>query len=578
MSPLYVITANLKRQENMFKNEKENEIQIKQILNIIKIASLSFPAIAFLQYFFVNHNDLQFFLKSGLLLVTVLTVILIIFTLWILLKSKVKDSFPFKKWIDPAISLSIAFLSVMLTGSYESSYKFLFLLVIISSSIECSIPASMSVSGLSAAIILMIDLLCAPKAAVNVYFESDIVLACVFLIISWTIGYYVDLRKKHIESLKELANIDGLTGLYNHRYFYDYFEEAIESSKKNGSELSLLFVDIDDFKFYNDFHGHQIGDGALKVIATIMKDNVPDNAFVARYGGEEFTVLLPDSGEAASIEVAEKMRKAIQEYPFYGQENLPSGNLTISVGVSTYPTKAKTDAELLKRADEACYRAKFLYKNRVESYHSILEDLQKNMVEIDNETIASIKTLIAVINAKDKYTYGHVERVVFYCTLFAEKLGLADADKKTLIYSAYLHDVGKINIPEEILMKTEKLTKEEWEVLKNHPQKAVEIIENISALKDLAPIILQHHERYDGAGYPNGLQGESIEYLARVLIVADCFDAMTSIRPYQPRKTYNQAIRELIKCSGTQFDPDVVNDFINTIHVSKQFKKREVMN
>jgi diguanylate cyclase (GGDEF)-like protein/putative nucleotidyltransferase with HDIG domain len=334
-------------------------------------------------------------------------------------------------------------------------------------------------------------------------------------------------------------------------------------------ELSLLFVDIDDFKFYNDFLGHQMGDEVLRIIAGIMKKTVLDNALVFRYGGEEFTVLLPNVGETVAVKEAEKLRNAVQEYPFAGQESLPNGNLTISVGVSTFPTKAKTDAELLKRADEACYRAKFLYKNRVEAYHSILEDLQSNMIEIDNETIASIKTLIAVINAKDKYTYGHVERVVFYCTLLAEKLGLNDKDKKNLIYSAYLHDVGKINIPEEILMKTDPLTKEEWEIMKNHPQKAVEIIENINSLKDMVPIVLQHHERYDGTGYPNGLKGEEINYLARMLTIVDSFDAMTSIRPYQPRKSSNQAIRELIKCSGTQFDSEIVSDFINAIHINK---------
>jgi diguanylate cyclase (GGDEF)-like protein len=554
---------------NMLDNDKENQTQINQILNIIKIASLAFPAVAFLQYFSVNHSNLQFFLQSGLLVASVLSAILIIYILWIVLQSKISDKLPIKKWIDSIISLSTAFLAVMLTGSYQSDYKFLFLLVITSSSIECSIKESMSIAGLSAVTIWGIDLFCAPKAAVNTFFESDIVLACVFLIISWTISYYVNLRKKHIEALKNLANIDGLTGLYNHRYFYDYYSKQIELSKNNGTELSLLFIDIDDFKFYNDFHGHQMGDEVLRVIARLMKETIQGNAFIARYGGEEFTVLLPDTGEDLAIEKAEKLRKAVQEYPFAGQENLPSGNLTISVGVSTFPSKAKSDAELLKRADEACYRAKFLYKNRVEAYHSILEDLQNNMFDIDNETIASIKTLIAVINAKDKYTYGHVERVVFYCTLFAEKMGLNDRDKKNLIYAAYLHDVGKINIPEEILIKTEPLTEEEWKIMKNHPQKAVEIIQNIGSLKDIGPLILQHHERFDGTGYPNNLKADEINYLARILTVVDSFDAMTSIRPYQTRKSYNQAIRELIRCRGTQFDPDVVNDFINAIHVSK---------
>jgi diguanylate cyclase (GGDEF)-like protein/putative nucleotidyltransferase with HDIG domain len=457
----------------------------------------------------------------------------------------------------------------MLTGSYASDYKFLFLFVIISSGIECSRRAGLAVAGLAAAIVLSIDLIFAPQAPVNTHFESDIVLICVFMIISWTIGYYVDLRKKHIANLNELANIDGLTGLYNHRYFYDCFSILFEQSRNDGTELSLLFIDIDDFKFYNDFHGHQTGDEALRIIAGIMKDALRDNGIAARYGGEEFTILLPNTGEATAVELAEKLRKEVQEYNFPGQDTLPSGNLTISVGISTYPTKAKTEAELVKRADEACYRAKFLYKNRVEAYHSILDDLQSNMVEIDSETTASIKTLIAVINARDKYTYGHVERVVFYCTLMAEKLGLNDKDKKNLIYSAYLHDVGKINIPEDILMKTEPLTEEEWEIMKNHPQKAAEIIENIKSLKDMVPIILQHHERYDGSGYPVHLKGDEINYFARVLAVADSFDAMTSIRPYQPRKSYNQAIRELMRCGGTQFDPDIVSDFINCIHLNK---------
>jgi diguanylate cyclase (GGDEF)-like protein/putative nucleotidyltransferase with HDIG domain len=549
----------------MENNQKES--QINQLLNIIKVASVSFPAIAFLQYILNKTAGYIYFLDYGVLFIAILSFILLFFLVWTILQSRVKSTT--KKWIDLAISLSIALLSVMLTGAYESNYKFLFLLVIVSSGIECSRKESMTVSGLSAAIILGIDLIFAPKTAVNSYFESDIILACFFLIISWTLGYYVDLSKKQIEKLNEIANLDGLTGLYNHRHFYEHFATEIELSKKDGSELSLLFIDIDDFKFYNDFHGHQMGDEVLREIAEIMKRIVPENAFAARYGGEEFIILLTGTGERQAVEEAEKLRKAVQEHRFTGEENQPGGSITISVGVSTFPTNAKTGAELVKKADEACYRAKFLYKNRVEAYRSILEDLQTNMDDIDNETIASTKTLIAVINAKDKYTYGHVERVVFYCTLLAEKLGLSDTDKKSLICAAYLHDVGKINIPEEILMKTGPLNDEEWQIMKNHPQKAVEIIENISSLKYLSPIILQHHERYDGKGYPNGLKGEEINYLARLLTVADSFDAMTSIRPYKPRKSYHQAIRELIKCSGTQFDPEIVEDFINAIHTEK---------
>lgn len=548
----------------MLNNDKEKETQINQILNLVKISSLSFPAIAFMQYF-SNHfnNNTMFFYKYGFLFITIFSIMLFVFLLWTILQIKVSESI--NKWIDPIIALAIAFLSVMLTGAYESSYKYLFLFVIIYSSIECDIKASMTISGLSAAIILIIDLVFAPKKAVNTYFESDIVLACAFLIIAWTIGYYVNLRKKHIEQLNNLASIDGLTGLYNHRFFYENLSKQIEISKNDNTDLSLLFIDIDNFKYYNDMYGHLQGDEILRTIAVIMNQTISKDAFITRYGGEEFAILLPKTIEIEAVKQAEKLRNAIQEYEFSGQENLPGGNLTISIGVSTFPSKAKTEDELLKRSDEACYRAKFLSKNRVEAYYSILEELQNKVSDIDHETIASIKTLIAVINAKDKYTYGHVERVVFYCTLLAEKMSLNDKDKENLIYSAYLHDIGKINIPEEILIKTDPLTNEEWEILKRHPQNAVEIIKNITPLNDLMPIILQHHEKYDGTGYPCKLKGNDINYLARMLAIVDSFDAMTSIRPYQQKKSYSQAINELLRCSGTQFDPEIVNVFISAI-------------
>ena len=318
-----------------------------------------------------------------------------------------------------------------------------------------------------------------------------------------------------------------------------------------------MFIDIDNFKYYNDIYGHQKGDEVLRTIALLMKAVFPKGSFVARYGGEEFAAILDGFTEEAAILEAERLRRTVQEHPFDGQESLPGGNLTISVGVSTYPTKAKTDAELIKGADDACYRAKFLCKNRVESYFSILDEF-----EFSPDVITQIKTLIAVINAKDKYTYRHVERVVFYCNLLADQIGLNEVDKRNLIYSAYLHDIGKINIPEDILIKTDPLTPEEWATLKNHPQQAVDIIKNNAALDAVKPIILEHHERFDGRGYPNNLKGEQIHYLARLLTVVDAFDAMTSLRPYQKTRTYPQAMEELRRCSGSQFDPSAVNAFI----------------
>lgn len=173
--------------------------------------------------------------------------------------------------------------------------------------------------------------------------------------------------------------------------------------------------------------------------------------------------------------------------------------------------------------------------------------------------------MISVINAKDRYTYGHVERVVVYSRMIADKLKLSKREKEILIYGAYMHDIGKININKEVLMKKMRLTDEEWELLKQHPANGVEIIKSVDSLKDIIPLIISHHERYDGNGYPNKLKGKEIPYLARILTVVDSFDAMTSNRPYNTRKTYEEAAEELEKCSGTQFDPEISAAFIEIV-------------
>ena len=200
-----------------------------------------------------------------------------------------------------------------------------------------------------------------------------------------------------------------------------------------------------------------------------------------------------------------------------------------------------------------------------------MDDLKKNIDDKDIELVTSIKTLISIINAKDRYTYSHVERVVIYSRLLADKLNLSDVDKSNLIYGAYMHDIGKINIAKEILVKRMKLEKEEWEELKQHPENGVEIIKSVESLKDVIPLIKHHHERYDGKGYPDGLSGENIPYLARVLTVVDSFDAMTSNRPYNRRKSYEEGIEELRKCSGEQFDPEIAKAFIEVIESNVAF-------
>lgn len=541
----------------MLDNEKNKDFQVNHILQIIKLSSLAFSAVAFFQYLFEGVKIDTVSSTSDIIICLVLVAILAVYVLINYLQQKENG---ISTWLEPFVFIVISLLLVMMTGTYKSNYKFLFLFVIISSSIEFSMKIGVLISAASSIIILLIDLFFAPKSVSNINFESDLVLVCAFMIISWTIGFYVKLVNQYIGVLKNLANKDGLTGLYNHRYFYECLTDLIKKSKNKS--LSLLFIDIDYFKYYNDINGHQKGDQVLKDISKILTNCVRKNDVISRYGGEEFAILLPSTSENGALKVAERIRSEVHKFVFPGQEYIPNQNLTVSIGVSVYPSKAKTENELVKCADEAMYRAKFLRKNRVELYYSILDDLQKDIDDDDKEIITSVKTLIAVINAKDKYTCKHIERVVSYCLLMADSLQLNERDKKMFIYAAYMHDIGKINVPEEILNKTTKLTDEEWKLLKKHPINGAEIIKNVSVLKDVIPIILQHHERYDGSGYPNHLKGTEINYLARVLTIADSFDAMTSNRPYQSKKSLSDAFNELKRCSGTQFDPVLAEKFI----------------
>lgn len=552
----------------MIRNVNDNKKKkVDEILSIVKISSLLFSAIAFLQYAFNVTEARDISPYYGIL--SVLISIFLLSTIYILWSfaalNRYKDHINKIQWIEIILFIVIFLVAILVSGANESNNKFLFLFIIITSTIQGGMNRGVIVSIISSSIILSIDIIFAGNSGVNMYFQNDLILAGVFILTAWTLGFYVRTENEHIRELQKLVNEDGLTGVYNHRYFYDKLREKMHISEVDNKKLSLIFMDIDYFKHYNDLYGHQRGDEALKKIGDILKDLARENDIVARYGGEEFAIILPDTSEKEASIIAENIRVKIEKTYFDGQENQPNSNFTVSVGIAIFPDKAENELDLVKYADDALYRAKFFHKNRVETYISVLDELKKDLKEEENGLVTTIKTLISVINAKDKYTYSHVERVVVYSRLMAKKLGLTEIEKKQLIYGAYMHDIGKINVPNEILTKKMRLTKEEWEILKQHPRDGVEIIKSVNSLKDVVPLILHHHERFDGNGYPSELKGEDIPYLARVLTVIDSFDAMTSNRPYNKRKTYEEGIEELKRCSGTQFDPDLVKIFTEVV-------------
>lgn len=547
--------------------------KINDIVSVVKIVSLLFLSIPFLRYFLYDFKSLKTNVMSYYNLASISLISLLfsfVYGLWAF-STKGKLGVKYKQYInaiDNYIFILIFFTVIVFTGSYTSDYKFLFLFIIITSTIQCGMNQGLMVACVCSVLILGVDLIYAPNNGVNEYFQNDLIMAGVFILTAWPLGFYVKTESEHIDELQSLVNKDGLTGVYNHRFFCDILKKIIKESENDNKSVSMIFIDIDYFKYYNDLYGHQKGDDILRDIGNILRDNVRTQDIVARYGGEEFAIILPDTKEDEATLIAEGIRKKIEKTNFEGEENQPNGRITVSIGVSVYPDKAKSDIELIKSSDDALYRAKFFDKNRVEIYTSILDDLKNDIEEEHIDLITSIKTLISVINAKDRYTYGHVERVVMYSRMLADKLGLNEEEKKNLIYGAYMHDIGKINISKDILNKRMGLTNEEWEILKQHPTEGVEIIKSVDSLQSISPVILYHHERYDGKGYPENLKGDDIPYNARILTVVDSFDAMTSERPYNKRKSYGEAIEELKRCSGTQFDPKIVEAFIEGIKES----------
>jgi diguanylate cyclase (GGDEF)-like protein len=548
----------------------DREKNIYEIISVVKLASLLFCGIILFQNAFSGKDytyylSVQFFSRISLIVATCTLAMVYILWAFTFKGYQISRNKRYIKYIENSIFISIFFFLIISSGANTSEYKFLFLFIIITSTIQYGMKHGVGVSLISSMLILGLDLVYTSDKVVNKYFENDLILCGVFVLSAWVLGYYVRVENEHRSKLAHLANMDGLTEVYNHRFFYGKLGEEIDICKKEDSSISVLLVDIDYFKHYNDVYGHQKGDEVLRKIGYILKDSLGDNGIAARYGGEEFAVILPKTSEQEAIFTAEAIRSNIEKAEFDGEEHQPNGKITVSVGVSTLPDKAKTLEELIKAADDALYRAKFFNKNRVETYYSILEELKDEIDEEQIDLISSVKTLISVINAKDRYTYGHSERVVLYSKLLGDRLGLSEKDKKILKYGAYMHDIGKINIEKDILNKRMPLTNEEWGILKEHPANGIKIVKTVKSLEEVVPLILYHHERYDGNGYPTKRKGKDIPYLARILTVVDSFDAMTSNRPYNTRKTYDEAVLELKKCSGTQFDPKIVEVFAEVI-------------
>ncbi|MFC1942928.1 diguanylate cyclase, partial [Chloroflexota bacterium] len=364
------------------------------------------------------------------------------------------------------------------------------------------------------------------------------------------------------QKARERANTDELTGLFNHRFFHQRLDEEIARSSRFGEVFSLILLDIDHFKKYNDVYGHLAGDVVLKKVGSHIKHELRDTDICFRYGGDEFAILLPETPMESGKIVAERVRKVIESHSDW--QGLP---ITISIGIASWPTDGVMKEELIQSSDAALYYAKQSGKNRAclacEVALSEVLRIDPDKGRMGSEAILStIYALAATVDAKDHYTYGHSKKVCQYATDIAEAMDYKLDGVERIRAAALLHDIGKIGVSDRLLQKKDALTPDEWELIQAHPNLGVAIIKHIDSLRDCLAAVQYHHEHYNGAGYPAGLSGQNIPLDARILSVADAFDAMTSQRPYRKKLGFGEALEELKRCSGTQFDPAIVETFV----------------
>lgn len=372
------------------------------------------------------------------------------------------------------------------------------------------------------------------------------------------------LRQKN-ECLEKLAVTDETTGLYNCRYFHQRLKEELDRAVRYQRNLTLLMLDLDDFKRYNDAHGHLQGDELLRELGVLLRKEVRQGDIPCRYGGEEFAIIVPEGTIGEGLRLAERLQEKIASYPFPGREVFTGGILTASVGIANYPQDAHDWRTLVNRADSALCLAKQHTKNRVQTYHSLSAGLHMGIEGKEKLLGSTLETMVAVINAKDRYTRGHSERVAEYTVALARELNFPPEKVRLLGYAAFLHDIGKIEIDREILTKEGPLTDNEWEIVKKHTLFGISIVEPVQAYQGLLPAIKYHHERWDGKGYPEGLKDDEIPLEARILALADAFDAMRSNRPYRQALPLEEALEEIRREAGTQFDPELAEVFIRVI-------------
>jgi diguanylate cyclase (GGDEF)-like protein len=367
-------------------------------------------------------------------------------------------------------------------------------------------------------------------------------------------------------ALETRASTDPLTGLANHRFFQERLGEEWERARRQDGDLALVLIDLDHFKRVNDTFGHPAGDGVLIELARRLRRATRSHDILARVGGEEFAWVLPGATEAEAIDASERARALIRDGAFPGV-----GALTASFGVC-HASAAAGPNELQQMADEALYSAKRTGRDRVTSYSAELPGSQADLdpeairEHLRHQTAGGVLGLARAVDARDPATRRHSGRVADLSVQLATALGWELARCVALRDAGLMHDVGKIGVPDGILLKPGRLTADEYEIVKTHAAIGAAIVADVLSPEQVS-WVRHHHERVDGSGYPDALAGDAIPEGARILAVADSVDVMTSPRSYASGSTLDEAVEECLRCAGSQFDPRVVAALARLVEV-----------
>lgn len=343
-------------------------------------------------------------------------------------------------------------------------------------------------------------------------------------------------RKKHEEEILYLSYSDKLTGLRNRTYMEDRFDELDQNPN---SSYFIIMGDLNGLMLTNEAFGHAAGDKLLAYAGEILKNLCSPNDIISRWGGDEFIILVKDAAEVSIVFLINKIRTSLKKIDHF------HFSVTMALGYANKTENHPTASSVMNLAEKRMFRNK--------------------LMEHSSSRSAAIESLVKTLHEKNSETEEHTMRIKILSTKLAEKLGLPQDKLDELGLLSLLHDIGKIGIPDLILLKPSKLTDEEWTLMKTHTEIGYRIAKSTPELEHIAEEILAHHEKFDGTGYPKGLKGDEIPFLSRIINVVDSYDVMTHSRVYKDASNNSYALSELIRCSGTQFDPYIAKMFIQLL-------------